>query len=118
MGLKKIKGLIEKTPLYIATCDKNCTPHVIAVACVRVIDDRRVLITDNYMKTTRKNLLSNSKVEVLVYDKQWKGCRIKGRTKYYKSGKWLDYAKSMKENKGHPAKGAIIVTASKIEKLD
>jgi uncharacterized pyridoxamine 5'-phosphate oxidase family protein len=118
MGLKKIKQMIEKFPIYIATTDRNCNPHVIAVACVRVLDDKKLLITDNYMKTTRKNLLSNNKVEILVYDKQWKGCRIKGKSKYYNSGKWLDFVKSMKENKSHPAKGAILVTASKIEKLD
>ena len=118
MGLKKIREFVEKTPLYIATCDKKCVPHVIAVACVKVIDDKTLLVTDNYMKTTRKNLLSNRKVEVLVYDKSWKGYRIKGKSEYYKSGKWLDAVKSMKENKPHPAKGAILITASKIERLD
>ena len=118
MGLKKIKSTIEKLPIFIATTDKRCSPHVIAVACVKVIDDKRMLITDNYMKTTRKNLLSNNKVELLVYGKGWKGYRINGKSEYYKSGKWFDIVKGMKENKAHPAKGAIVVTASKIEKVE
>lgn len=116
--LKKIKEFIENSPVYISTCDRKCNPHVIVVACVKVIDDRKMLITDNYMKTTAKNLLSNSRVEALIYNKQWKGCRITGSAKYHKTGKWMDYVKSMKENKGHPAKGAVILTASRISNLD
>lgn len=118
MNLKKIKSIIEKLPMFIATTDKKCKPHVIAVTCVKVIDDKKMLITDNYMKTTRKNLLSNNKVEILVYGKGWKGYRIKGKSEYHKSGKWLEKVKAMKENKTHPAKGAIIITASKIEKVE
>jgi len=76
-----------------------------------------IVITDNYMKTTRRNLLSNGKIEVLVYDKQWRGYRVKGKAKYYNSGKWLEFVKSMKENKSHPAKGAIVINVNKIEKL-
>ena len=117
MGLKKIKTILEKIPLYIATADSEGKPHVIAVACVKVIDDKKLLITDNYMKTTRKNIISNGKIEVLVYDRKWKGYRINGKARYYDSGKWLEFVKKMKENKGHPAKGAIIVDVGKIEKL-
>jgi len=118
MGLKKIKSTIEKLPMFIATTDKKCKPHVIAIACVKVIDDKKLLITDNYMETTKKNLLSNNKMEILVYGKNWKGYRLNGKSQYYKSGKWLDQVKAMKENKNHPAKGAIIVTVSKIEKVE
>ena len=117
MGLKKIKTMLEKLPLYIATASNNGMPHVITVVCVEVIDDKTLLITDNYMKTTRRNIRSNGKIEVLVYDKKWKGYRINGKAKYYNSGKWLDFVKGMKENKRHPAKGAIIVNIMKIIKL-
>ncbi|MBN2111496.1 pyridoxamine 5'-phosphate oxidase family protein [Candidatus Woesearchaeota archaeon] len=117
MGLRRIKSILEKIPIYIATSDDRMNPHVIAVACVKVIDNKTFLITDNYMKTTRKNIMSNGKIEILVYDKEWKGYRINGKAKYYDSGKWLKYVKGMKENKGHPAKGAILVTILKIKKL-
>jgi len=117
MGLKKIKTMLEKIPLLIATADNKGNPHAIAVSCVKVIDNKRLLITDNYMRITRKNIISNGKIEIVVYDKNWKGYRVKGKAKYYNSGKWLEFVKKMKENKRHPAKGAIIVNISNIIKI-
>ena len=112
---KKIKSLIEKNPMAFATVDKY--PNVIGVAYAKVVSPRQILITDNYMKKTIENMKKNKKVGLAVWNSKWKGYKLIGTAAYYKKGKWKKFAEEMKENKGLPAKGAIIVSVKKIKKL-
>lgn len=104
----KIKEIIENNPVALATIRSN-RPYVIVVACCKVIDNDKILITDNFMKSTVQNILKNNNVAIVVWDKKWKGYQFLGKAKYYEKGKWLDYVKNIKENKGLSAKGAILV---------
>ncbi|MDD5639155.1 MAG: hypothetical protein PHO28_04620 [Candidatus Pacebacteria bacterium] len=45
-------------------------------------------------------------VGIIIKDKRMP---ILGKAKYYKKGEWLNYVKKLKENKGLPAKGAIVI---------
>ncbi len=112
----KIKKIIENNPVALATCVKN-KPHVIAVANVKVIGKDAVVITDNLMKICKQNILKNHNIALAVWDKKWDGYRIKGTAKYYAKGKWLNFVKSIKENKGYSAKGAILIKVNEIVKL-
>lgn len=114
---KEAKKIIEENPVAVATITKHNKPNVIAVACVKVISKNQVLITDNFMKQTKKDLKKNNKVCLAAWNSKWKGYKLIGKAKYNSSGKWLNFVKKMKENKGLPAKGAILVTVSKIIKL-
>jgi hypothetical protein len=111
----EIKKIIEKNPVALATASKDGKPNVIAVAGVKV-KDNNLIITDNFMSQTKKNILTNKSVCLAVWNKE-KGYKIIGNAKYFDSGKWLEYVKTMKENKGYAAKGAIIVSVKKIIKL-
>ena len=115
MNLLKIKNLIEKNPLAFATVSNN-KPNVIGVACVKVVDKNKILITDNYMKSTIKNISLNNNVAIVVWDKNLNGYKLIGRAKYYTSGKYFEFVKKMKENRGLPTKGAILINISKIIK--
>jgi hypothetical protein len=53
---------------------------------------------------------------LLVWDKKWQGYKIIGQAKYFTTGKWKELVVAMKENKGLPAKGAILIKVSKIIK--
>jgi hypothetical protein len=112
---QEIKKVIENNPLSFATIKGN-KPYVIGVAYCKVIDNDRILITDNYMRTTLENIKKNPNVALVVWDKNWNGYQFLGKCKYYKRGKWLQYVKKMKENKGLPAKGAILIKVSTIIK--
>jgi len=114
MDLFKIQKIIEKNPIAFSTVMKNNKPNVIGVAFVKVIDKDQILITDNYMNQTIEDILANNNVCLIVWDKNLKGYKIVGRAKYYTSGKWKKFVEEMKENKGLPAKGAIVVKVSKI----
>ncbi len=109
-----IKKIIETNPLAFSTLISKEKPNVIAVACAKVVSDDEILITDNYMKQTKENLMKNNNVCLAVWDKNWKGYKLIGQAKYYSSGKWKKFVEEMKENKGLPAKGALLIKVLKI----
>jgi predicted pyridoxine 5'-phosphate oxidase superfamily flavin-nucleotide-binding protein len=112
-----IKEIIENNPIAFSTIDNCNKPNVIAVAYVKVVSDNQILITDNFMKQTKENLVLNKNICLAVWDKDWNGYKISGTAKHFTEGQWKKYVENIPENKGLPAKGAIIVNISKLEKL-
>lgn len=112
---KEAKLLLEKYPVAIATCvlDK---PNVSVAAYVKVLN-KEIIITDNYMVQTVKNIKLNNKVDLVVWNSDWVGYKISGTAEYYNDGKWLEYIRKMPENQGLPAKGAIVIKISSIKKI-
>lgn len=115
----KIKKLIEENALALATVDKNGNPHCIAVGDVKVVSNNQLLVGDNYMKETPKNIKKNPYVSLVVWNRNWEknciGYELKGMAKYFTSGRWHKMVKEI--HKGFPTKGAILVTVNKIKKL-
>jgi len=111
---KKLKNLIEKHPVALATVMPNGKPNVIGVAFVKVIGEDKLLITDNFMKQTVKDIKANPNIATVVWDKDMNGFKLVGKAKYFNGGEWVDKVKAMPENKGLPAKGAILVSVNLI----
>ena len=57
-----IKKLIEENPIALATVCSDGNPNVIPVAFVKVVSEKEIVITDNFMKQTRENLQKNKNV--------------------------------------------------------
>lgn len=112
------KAVIESNPVAFATVDVHGAPNVIGTAYAKVVADDQILITDNYMSQTVKNLKSNNKVCLASWDKDWNGYKFVGTAEYFAKGKWKNFVEQMPENNGLSAKGAIVITVSKIIKLD
>ena len=108
----KTKRLIEGNPLAFATVDKKGHPNVIGVACVKVVASDQILITDNYMRQTLENLNVHPDICLAVWDKGCNGVKIVGTAQYFINGKWKTIVEGMPDNKGLPAKGAILVTVT------
>jgi predicted pyridoxine 5'-phosphate oxidase superfamily flavin-nucleotide-binding protein len=117
VNLEKIKKIIENNLVVISTVLDKKFPNAVVVAFVKIVSDDKVLITDNYLNQTIKDLKKNNNVCLIVWNNKWEGYKIIGRAEYYKSGKWKKFVEAMKENKGLPAKGAILVKPEKIIKL-
>ena len=115
-NLNEIKELIENNPVALATVMADGQPNIIGVAFVKVVADNQLLVTDNYMKQTITDITSHQNVCLIVWDSNLCGHKIIGEAKYYTSGPWKDYVERMVENKGLPAKGAILIKVSKIIK--
>ena len=112
-----IRKVIENNPVAFSTSDKKGNPHVIAVAYVKVVSPDKLVITDNYMFTTLKNLKNNQNIALAVWDRACNGYRLKGQAKYFTSGEWHSFVKKIKQNKGYPCKGAVLVKVSEIREL-
>jgi len=117
MITNEAKKIIEENPVAFATVDGENKPNVIGIAYVKVVSENQVLITDNYMKQTEENLKHNNNICLAVWDKDWIGYKLIGMAEYFTKGEWKEFIEKMPENKGLPAKGAILVTVSKLMKL-
>lgn len=114
---EQIKKIIEQNPVAFGTVSDNHFPNVIPVAHVKIISRSQLIITDNYMHQTIKNLKHINNVCLAVWDKKWNGYKFIGKAEYFTTGKWKKFVEKMPENKNMPRKGAIVVTINKIIKL-
>ena len=117
----ELKQLIEENALAFASMNENGNPHCIAVGFVKLISKDQILITDNYIIETIKNIQKNPNIALTVWNKEWKenciGYELIGTAEYFTEGKYHSTIKSIPENKGEPCKGAILVTINKIKSL-
>ena len=117
-GLKK---MIEENALGLASVGADGNPHNIAVGYVKVVSKNQLLISDNYLIETIKNIKKNPNVSLVVWANDWKnnciGYELKGVSEYFTSGKWLKEIKKIPINEGEPCKGAILVKINKIKVL-
>ena len=112
---KKDKDFINKNyTAVLTTCDLKNKPNSIFVEICKVEGDDKIIITDNEMKSTRKNLQENYNVCLLFNDKKYNVIKIFGKAEYLKSGKYFDYVKNLKDNIEHNPKAAIVVKVLKI----
>lgn len=115
MEIEEIKEIIENNPIALATLNEN-NPYVIAVAYVK-IKNGKLIITDNYMKTTIENIKKNKNVSLVIWNKDWEGYQINGEGEYFNSGEYYEFVKDIEENKDEPCKGAIVVKINNIKKI-
>ena len=111
----RIKKLIETSNFAFATADIEGQPNVIAVGGCEVVGEDKILITDNFMNKTRKNLLDNKKVAIAVWNSNGdEGYQIKGTAEYFTEGSWKKRVDKDPENEGLAHKGAIMVNVEEI----
>jgi len=112
LKIDDIKDKIESSVIALATCDKNNNPHNIAIMYAKV-KDNKIIVTDNYMKKTKENILLNPRI-ALVFWRSFKEWKIRGVAEYYDFGKWLEFVKALKENKDEPCKGAVVISIKEV----
>lgn len=83
---------IEKdNVVFLSTCADDI-PNVVPIGFARPIDDQTILIVDNYMKKTRKNMEKNPRASLVVRDASKCPYQFKGRVEIYESGEYFDDA--------------------------
>lgn len=111
-----VKDIFEKERFHqLATASKNGEPNCSYVGAKYLLDDETIIIVDNFMRKTLKNILENPRIAiVIIRDKE--AYQIKGNCEYLTNGPIYEEARKWMKAKGdkYPAKGAIVVKVTDI----
>lgn len=97
----EIQEVLGKSIIYLATASKSGTPNVVPIGGKTVIDDQTILMVDVLLNKTKKNILENPIVAIIVEDlKQDKplSYQLKGTAKIHSEGEYYHRAVEMSEN--------------------
>jgi len=107
----KVKRLFNKQALVaFATADKWGNPNVVPIFWKKVIDKERILLIDNFMKMSKKNLLQNSSVCLAFWNSETEeSYKIKGKAAYHTEGAVYEQGKKFIQSKNPKAipKGVV-----------
>jgi predicted pyridoxine 5'-phosphate oxidase superfamily flavin-nucleotide-binding protein len=89
---EEMQRIIEKMkPPVVATSDIHGKPNVVPIGFTKVISDSEILLMDNYMNKTRKNIESNPQVSISVWSMEDQiGYQFKGKARIETSGPIFD----------------------------
>lgn len=117
---QRIKEIFEKQrPIVLATATKEGIPNVVPVGMKKIIDDETILISDQYLNKTRKNIEANPRVAITMWDKA-EGYQIKGTVSIETSGPRFEETARWAEERGKSinrplqSKGALILKITEI----
>jgi predicted pyridoxine 5'-phosphate oxidase superfamily flavin-nucleotide-binding protein len=94
----ELKEAIEKNLVFLATASIQGVPNVVPIGFARPIDDETILIADNYMNKTRKNLDENPKLSLIVSDAKTFPYQVKGTVEIFESGEYFDQVVEWAQN--------------------
>ena len=84
---------IEKNKLvFLATSNKDKNPNLVPIGLARPLDNKTILLVDNFMNKTYKNLKENPKASIVVADVTKCPFQFKGTVEIHESGKYFDDA--------------------------
>src|SRR4030042_6567550 len=110
---KILSRFIDKT-VFWATANKTGNPNLIAVEINKITPKNEIIITNNHIVQSIKNIKENNKCTILVTDNKNIWWRIFGTATYKEKGKWANYVKKLEANKGYETKGALIIKIKRI----
>ncbi len=77
----------QKFCVYLATASKDGVPNVVPIGGSRLLDNETIVIPDNYLNKTKKNIEENPKAAIVVTDEEkHDGYQFKGEIKIEYSG--------------------------------
>lgn len=82
--------IIANNRAYVATATADGVPNVVPIGNIKPLDNKTVVIADNYMVKTRANLQANPKIAFVVHDAAKYPYQFKGSVEIFKDGKYYD----------------------------
>jgi uncharacterized protein len=110
----EVKSAIEKQDVIpVATSDQDCVPNVVYIAYLKVMDDETILIADNYLDKTRRNILSNGNISFVVHDQDKGSYQVKGKAQRFTEGEMFEEVKKWVSDK-LPKEAAVVMKVEKV----
>lgn len=114
---KQADLLKRRKIVVLATSNLQGKPRAIFVEVNKAKGDQ-IIITDNEMVTTKKNLLENKQVALLAFEEDYSYClKILGEAEYYTEGRYFNFVKNLETNKDYSPKGAVVITIKEVIEL-
>jgi predicted pyridoxine 5'-phosphate oxidase superfamily flavin-nucleotide-binding protein len=118
---EEVKKLFEAQNLVaLATADTKGVPNVVPIQWKTLRDDETVLILDNYMRTTKTNLMENANVCISFWDPEThEAYKIKGVGTYHADGPIYDAGTKFMQSKkpGKAPRGVVAVKVTEAYNL-
>ncbi|MCK9150678.1 pyridoxamine 5'-phosphate oxidase family protein [Methanobacterium alcaliphilum] len=113
---EEMMDAIEKNLVFLSTANEEGVPNVVPIGFARPLDEKTILIADNYMKKTIKNLHENPKLSLIISDAKSFPYQFKGSVKIFKSGEYFDQVVEWAQNvmTELEPKSAILFTVEEI----
>ncbi|MGZ7070244.1 MAG: pyridoxamine 5'-phosphate oxidase family protein [Methanobacterium sp.] len=90
---QEMMDAVEKdNVIFFATATKDGVPNVVPIGFARPLNEKTIMIVDNYMNKTRKNLEENPKASLVPRDATKCPYQFKGTVEIHNSGKLFDDA--------------------------
>lgn len=96
-------------PLVFTTVDEKGMPNAIYAGCVKMLDDGRILVVDNYFDKTKHNLGCGTPGSMVFLTNERKSFQVKGSLEYHTEGETYDTMKQWVDPK-YPAVGAAVLS--------
>ena len=77
----------------LTTVDESGMPNSIWVKAMKIIEDDKIAIADNYFDKTRLNIKNGSKGSFLIIDSKKANYQVKGTFEYHSAGEHYDLMK-------------------------
>ena len=109
------KGILKEAwenhegPVVLTTADEKGIPNAIYATNVKLLDDGRIVVADNYFNKTRANIKGGSKGSVLFLTKERKSYQAKGSIEYLTDGPIYEDMRQWVDQK-HPRIAAAVMT--------
>ncbi len=87
---KEMIDAVEKDLVFLATSSEEGVPNVVPIGFARPISEDTILIADNYMNKTRKNLEKNPWISLVTKDATKCPFQFKGKVEIFESGKYFE----------------------------
>lgn len=116
MNLKEIlkeAWELREGPAVFTTADGKGLPNSVYVLGMKLLDDGRIAIMDNYFRKTRENIKNGSKGSFLFLAKPRKPYQAKGTIEYLTSGPVYEELKASVDAK-HPRVAAAVLRVEEL----
>jgi len=97
-------------PIAMATCSSENIPNVAYMTSQVAISNTEIVVVDNYMKKTKKNIEETGKASLLVYDeKSRKSYQLLCSAVIKESGELFDKHTKIHRERGRPGKAIVLL---------
>jgi uncharacterized protein len=118
-----MKEAAENTPFFImATADKNGKPNGVPMGLVKIISDDEIMVLDNFMYKTRKNIEENPQAAISFWNPNGHGgFQFKGAVRIETEGdtfdRAMDWFAQKRNNSQVKPKGIVIIKVNEIYEI-